>query len=67
VWAWAHVGRPKPAQKDKVLADALKLGWVEKECFPEAQDRCEPAARTHDANIVSDRDGDQTGRWLPCP
>jgi hypothetical protein len=23
--AWAHVGAPKPAQKNKVLADALKL------------------------------------------
>jgi hypothetical protein len=33
--AWAHIGTPKPAQKNKVLADALKLVWVEKECFPD--------------------------------
>jgi hypothetical protein len=37
--AWAHVGRPKPAQKNKVLADALKLVWVEKECFPEGAEK----------------------------
>jgi hypothetical protein len=23
--AWAHIGRPKPAQKNKVMADAMKL------------------------------------------
>jgi hypothetical protein len=28
VEAWAHQGAPKPAQKHKVLADALKLIWV---------------------------------------
>ncbi len=28
VEAWAHQGPPKPAQKDKVLADALKLVWI---------------------------------------
>jgi hypothetical protein len=33
--AWAHIGRPKAAQKHKVLADALKLVWVERECFAE--------------------------------
>lgn len=32
--AWAHIGEPKPAQKQKVLADALRLLWVERECFP---------------------------------
>jgi hypothetical protein len=37
--AWAHVGRPKPAQKNKVLADALKLVWVEKECFPDGANK----------------------------
>lgn len=37
--AWAHVGRPKPAQKNKVLADALKLVWVERECFPDGADK----------------------------
>lgn len=26
--AWAHVGPPKPAQKNKVMADALKLLYV---------------------------------------
>ncbi|MDQ3153042.1 MAG: MarR family transcriptional regulator, partial [Actinomycetota bacterium] len=28
VEAWAHQGSPKPAQKLKVLADALKLVWI---------------------------------------
>ncbi len=28
VEAWAHQGPPKPAQRNKVLADALKLVWV---------------------------------------
>ena len=28
VEAWAHQGRPKSAQKHKVLADALKLVWI---------------------------------------
>ncbi len=28
--AWAHQGPPKPAQKNKVLADALKLLYVER-------------------------------------
>lgn len=28
VEAWAHQGRPKAAQKHKVLADALKLLWI---------------------------------------
>jgi hypothetical protein len=37
--AWAHVGAPKPAQKNKVLADALKLVWVEKECFQDGADK----------------------------
>ena len=37
--AWAHVGRPEPAQKNKVLADALKLVWVEKECFPDGAEK----------------------------
>lgn len=37
--AWAHVGTPKPAQKNKVLSDALKLVWVEKECFPDGANK----------------------------
>lgn len=37
--AWAHLGRPRPAQKNKVLADALKLIWVERECFPDGADK----------------------------
>ena len=37
--AWAHIGTPKPAQKNKVLADALKLVWVEKECFPNGAEK----------------------------
>jgi len=28
--AWAHVGTPKSAQKNKVMADALKLLYVER-------------------------------------
>jgi hypothetical protein len=28
VECWAHQGPPKPAQRNKVLADALKLTWV---------------------------------------
>ncbi len=28
VEAWAHQGPPKPAQKNKVLADAFKLSWI---------------------------------------
>ena len=28
--AWAHIGKPKPAQKNKVMSDALKLLYVEK-------------------------------------
>ncbi len=28
VEAWAHQGSPKPAQRNKVLTDALKLVWV---------------------------------------
>lgn len=27
--AWAHHGRPKSAQKQKVMTDALKLVWAE--------------------------------------
>jgi hypothetical protein len=26
--AWAHIGKPKPAQKNKVMADAMKLLFV---------------------------------------
>ncbi len=33
VEAWAHQGPPKPAQKAKVMTDALKLLWVERR-FP---------------------------------
>jgi hypothetical protein len=28
--AWAHIGTPKPAQKSKILKDALKLIFLEK-------------------------------------
>ena len=34
VEAWAHQGRPKPAQKAKVMSDALKLLWLERTQFP---------------------------------
>lgn len=29
VEAWAHQGKPKPAQKAKVVSDALKLIWID--------------------------------------
>lgn len=31
---WAHQGPPKPAQKAKVMTDALKLVWIERCLFP---------------------------------
>jgi hypothetical protein len=34
VEAWAHQGAPKSAQKHKVMADALKMLWVEAAFFP---------------------------------
>lgn len=34
VEAWAHQGPPKPAQKAKVMTDALKLLWIERRLFP---------------------------------
>ncbi len=33
VEAWAHQGPPKPAQKAKVAADALKLIWVDRSFY----------------------------------
>ncbi|WP_054569747.1 hypothetical protein [Frankia sp. R43] len=51
---WAHQGSPKPAQRNKVLTDALKLVYVEAErggrwrkilCFTDEQARA-PFART---------------------
>ena len=35
VEAWAHQGRPKSAQKSKVMTDAAKLVWAEAAFFPE--------------------------------
>jgi hypothetical protein len=35
VEAWSHQGVPKPAQKHKVMTDALKLVWAEAVLFPE--------------------------------
>ncbi len=32
--AWAHQGSPKPAQKNKVMADALKMVWGAAALFP---------------------------------
>ncbi|MFI9452448.1 hypothetical protein [Amycolatopsis sp. NPDC052450] len=34
VEAWAHQGPPKPAQKNKVLADAFKLSWIASTIMP---------------------------------
>jgi hypothetical protein len=34
VEVWAHQGTPKPAQKAKVMSDAIKLLWVERVLFP---------------------------------
>ncbi len=39
VEAWAHQGRPRPAQKHKVMTDALKLAWIEREAFPDERAR----------------------------
>ena len=36
VEAWAHQGPPRPAQKAKVLTDALKLVWLEERHLPGA-------------------------------
>lgn len=33
VEAWAHQGRPKAAQKAKVVSDALKLLWLDRRRF----------------------------------
>ena len=33
VEVWAHIGVPKSAQKHKVLADALKLVWIDRKYF----------------------------------
>lgn len=35
VEVWAHQGPPKPAQKHKVMTDALKLVWAEAVLFPD--------------------------------
>jgi hypothetical protein len=37
VEAWAHQGRPKSAQRHKVLADAFKLLWVQRGFRPGAR------------------------------
>jgi hypothetical protein len=34
VECWAHQGAPKPAQKHKVLSDALKLTWIASTLYP---------------------------------
>jgi hypothetical protein len=34
VECWAHLGPPKPAQKNKILADALKLTWISTTLYP---------------------------------
>jgi hypothetical protein len=34
VECWAHQGAPKPAQKNKVLADAFKLSWIGGVLYP---------------------------------
>lgn len=33
VEAWAHQGKPKAAQKNKVLSDVVKMLWVDKTLF----------------------------------
>jgi hypothetical protein len=35
VECWAHQGPPKPAQRNKVLADALKLTWIGSTIYPQ--------------------------------
>jgi hypothetical protein len=34
VEVWAHQGAPKPAQKAKVMSDAVKMLWIERVLFP---------------------------------
>jgi hypothetical protein len=34
VECWSHLGPPKPAQRNKVLADAFKLSWVSSNLHP---------------------------------
>lgn len=50
VEAWAHQGPPKSAQKAKVLTDALKLVWLERQFLPGARKILlfsDPAAARH--------------------
>ena len=53
--AWAHIGRPKSAQKAKVMVDALKLHWLRSTVLPGA--RCVLALADEDAasHFVSTR------------
>ena len=47
VECWAHQGRSKPAQRNKVLADAFKLHWISTTLYPRPQRilcLCDPAA-----------------------
>lgn len=34
---WAHQGPPKPAQRNKVLADAFKLAWIATTRYPRSK------------------------------
>jgi hypothetical protein len=67
VECWAHQGRPKSAQRQKVLADALKLSWIRSTlspppelilclCDPSAAAPFLPGARTWAAQALSDLD-----------
>jgi hypothetical protein len=51
VEVWAHQGVPKPAQKAKVMSDAIKLLWVERVLYPAGTRKilalADPAAASH--------------------
>ena len=67
VECWAHQGCPKSAQRQKVLADALKLSWIRSTlspppelilylCDPSAAAPFLPGVRTWAAQALSDLD-----------
>ena len=51
VEVWAHQGPPKPAQKHKVMTDALKLIWAQSVLFPDGARKilalADPVAAAH--------------------
>jgi hypothetical protein len=77
VECWAHQGPPKPAQKHKVLADALKLTWISQTLYPrprlllclsdtDAARPILPGARTWAAQALADLQIDVLVVTLPA-